>query len=68
MAVSVWEGVSWEAAVDEEEEEREEEEGESGAAASAGRPRFLPMASYYVCDRVVRDVLSVSLWCGVVVV
>jgi hypothetical protein len=45
MAVSVWEGVRWEAAVDEEEEEEEQmEEGESGAAASAaGRPRFLPM-------------------------
>lgn len=44
MAVSVWEGVRWEAAVDEEEEEEQMENGESGAAASAaGRPRFLPM-------------------------
>jgi len=53
MAVSVWEGVRWEAAVEEEEEEQQEEEdGESGtaAAASAGRPRFLPMGSY-VCVR-----------------
>jgi hypothetical protein len=47
MAVSVCEGVRWGAAVEEEEEEeqQEEEEGESGTAASAGRPRFLPMVS-----------------------
>ena len=62
MAVSVWEGVRWEAPdeeeEEEEEEEQEEEEGESGtapllldAAAAAGRPRFLPMVSY-VCVRV----------------